>query len=384
MNKNTENELIEELLGLHKAKSFFMTSESSVVSVERYRDAATFEAERQKLFRRLPVVAAHSSELENSGDFLTRVISDLPLLLSRDSSGGINAFLNICRHRGAELVAEANGCKQRFSCPYHAWTYSNDGLFKGAPHLDEGFPNLIKSEYGLTRLPALEREGLIWIIANPTLAARSQLQIETFIEPLISSLRWLDMRQLTPAASDTLTVNANWKILTEGGLEAYHFKVAHRKTIAPYFIDNLSTFRMLGEHSMHVLAKNSLAELAGKPKDEWDIPKHCNIIFAAFPLDSFLLIEDHIAWIHLRPIDANSTEIMLTSLVPSRELTAERMPHWEQNHAITKATLMEDWRLNEGIQRGLNSGVQTEFTLGRFESALMRFNQQIDHHLTQE
>ena len=43
------------------------------------------------------------------------------------------------------------------------------------------------------------------------------------------------MASLAVAAETILDVRANWKLLVEGGLEAYHFKVAHRNTIGPHF-----------------------------------------------------------------------------------------------------------------------------------------------------
>ena len=70
------------------------------------------------------------------------------------------------------------------------------------------------------------------------------LDLDAHLGELEADLAWLDMTKFEIAHSDEIDCAANWKILVEGGIEAYHFRVAHRDTIAPYFIDNLSSIRM--------------------------------------------------------------------------------------------------------------------------------------------
>ena len=89
-------------------------------------------------------------------------------------------------------------------------------------------------------------------------------------------LNWLDLPDLEVAAETTLDIHANWKLLVEGGLEAYHFKVAHRDTIAPYFNDNQSTYELLGDHIRSVLLRTSFAKLAATAK-----PKVASLIAGA-------------------------------------------------------------------------------------------------------
>ena len=355
MDRATEIAMLQELLELKQENSFFMQASTSTVPVDHYTSADRFAAEQSQLFRALPLVAAQSNEIANSGDFVTRNLAGVPALITRGADGVARAFINVCRHRGAELVGQEKGCKRMFSCPYHAWTYSNEGELKAGPHLAEGFPDLIQSDYNLKPLPMLERAGLIWVVADP----QSQIDIEAFVAPLIEGIEWSGMPGLAPAICETFNLKANWKILIEGGIEAYHFRVVHRKTIGPHFLDNLSNYRMLGEHSVNVLAKNSLATLREVPQEDWHAREHSNVIFSSFPLDSFLLMEDHLSWIHMRPISANETEIRLTLLAPVDDINDERMPHWQQNHDITKTTLMEDWTLNESIQRGAESGANS-------------------------
>ena len=76
----------------------------------------------------------------------------------------------------------------------------------------------------------------------------------------------------------------NWKILVEGGIEAYHFRVAHRNTIAPYFFDNLSTYRCFGPHMRSILAEKTLTDLAEQPVDSWRLRDHAQVLYSIFPI----------------------------------------------------------------------------------------------------
>jgi phenylpropionate dioxygenase-like ring-hydroxylating dioxygenase large terminal subunit len=46
--------------------------------------------------------------------------------------GALRAFVNVCRHHGAEVVACSGRCAS-LQCHYHAWTYGLDGRLRAAP-----------------------------------------------------------------------------------------------------------------------------------------------------------------------------------------------------------------------------------------------------------
>ncbi|UTW54492.1 aromatic ring-hydroxylating dioxygenase subunit alpha [Kordiimonas sp. SCSIO 12610] len=377
MDRQTEIRIIEELHGLAEVKSFFLDDTVHTYPVDIYFDPQRFENENQRIFKRIPQIAAHSCELTEAGSFKTLNIAGLPALLTRDKDMQVHAFLNVCRHRGAKIESEDTGCKRAFSCPYHAWTWDNQGKLKGVPHQRQGFPDLDKSTKGLVRLPVLEDLGLIWVIADPD----STFDTKAYIAPLQDDFHWLKMSDHTVAHSETRTINCNWKILVEGGIEAYHFKVAHKNTIGPHFLDNLSSFEMLGHHMRSFLAKNSLKDINDHPQEAWNIREHGNVLYSLFATDQFLIMDDHIAWISSNPISADKTELKLTTLVPASENTPEKQDHWLRNHKITVDTLMEDFELGEMIQSGLKTGANKTLTFGRFEGALTRFNEEVDYWL---
>ena len=377
MDRTIELQLIDELLSLREAKTHFLDQAIAFNSVDHYQSQAVFDSERELLFARLPAVAAHVSELPNVGDFVKREVAGRSILVTRDSSGNARAFLNVCRHRGTQLVSEDSGCKQRFTCPYHAWSYSNSGELVSAPHLDSGFPDLDKREYSLKSLQCDERFGFIWVVANPEVT----VDFDCHFALIADEAESLDLANMAIAHEEKNTHQSNWKILVEGGIESYHFKVAHRKTIGPFFEDNLSSYQVLGDHMRSVLMRSSMHELKSLPKEQWRLRDHANIIYTFFPTTQLLVQQDHVVWINSRPLSATDTELRLVTLVPQSRL--HETAHWEKNHQITAATLNEDFAIGESIQAGFATRANDFMTFGRFEGALPVFNRLVKQYTDQ-
>ena len=108
--------------------------------------------EWQTLFENHPQFLGLSSELPEPGSFFTSNDFGIPILATRDSSGEFRVFVNACRHRGAVLSDEDRGNKQRFSCPFHAWTYANNGELIGIRE-SKNFGAIDKKCHKLIELP---------------------------------------------------------------------------------------------------------------------------------------------------------------------------------------------------------------------------------------
>lgn len=374
MNRDTELQLIDELLDIKAAKSFYLDEAVTRNPVEHYLSEDRFQLERDRIFKQMPMVAAHSSEMASPGDFLRREVAGLPVLLARDKSGAVHAFLNACRHRGTRLVDDEKGCKHRFSCPYHAWTYANSGQLIAAPHFEQGFDGLEKADLGLIELLCEERFGFIWVSATG-----EGPSLDDHLGEMAAELDALQIDDMVVVHQDAPVHKANWKILVEGGIEAYHFKVAHRSTIGPHFEDNLSSYRMLGAHMRSILMRTSMAKLSPETRDTWRLRDHAQVLYTLFPNTALLVQSDHIAWINQEALSAGETRVRMSTLVPKSE--ADRADHWQRNHDITRVTLDEDFAIGESIQSTLASGANQNMLFGRFEGALDAFNQVVEAYL---
>ncbi len=378
MQRAKELELLSNCLALAKAKTPYMEGDETLVPVWKYTDKARFDREYEAFFRAAPNLVAHRSQIAQPGDFITRQVGAVPALVVRGSDGSVNAFVNVCRHRGAIVEPRKRGHCKRFVCPYHAWTYRLDGGLDRVRHQD-GFPNLDVASTSLVQLPAFEASGFIWVVADPTANADFVAALPT---ALLDELKGFDCASLDVFDSDSRTWKANWKLIVDGGLESYHFKIIHRDTIAKSFLDNGSSFEFIGDHIRSVLPRTSLLSLAERPQSEWDIRKHTNVLYSLFPNASLLVQEDHVVLILITPLSVGETGIEVTSLVPTSAVRSERaIRHWRANHALTVTTLREDFKIAEQVQRGAASGANEHYRFARFEAALSRWHELIDMKL---
>lgn len=373
MDRQTELGLIREIIGLAEQKSAFLDADVTHSPISRYSSPERFEREMAMLFRRKPVVVAHSSELEGENAFLAKEFLGLPLLLTRDAEGKAHAFLNVCRHRGARIEREEAGCKRVFTCPYHAWSWSNRGDLRAVPQEAQGFPDLPRAERGLRRLPLTEAYGFIWVIANPD--AGDAPDIPAWLSGLVPDFDWLNLENHRVAVMETLDINANWKVLMEGGLESYHFRIAHKQTIGPHFPDNLSTYRQFGPHMRSVLPRNAMPELGDTPEENWNLRQDANLVYTVVPNTQMLVQQDHFMWFHIEPVSVDKTRFRMATVVPhDAPRTDDMEAHWRLNHKISITALKEDFELGEEIQSGFASRGNPTHIFGRFEGALNRLN----------
>src|SRR5438270_77260 len=105
-----------------------------------YADPDFYARELQRFYFTRWICAGRADQIPNAGDYFTRRLADENIIVARSSSGSVNAFFNVCRHRGTRLTEEPEGhFVDRIQCPYHAWTYDLDGRLLAAPHMPPAF-----------------------------------------------------------------------------------------------------------------------------------------------------------------------------------------------------------------------------------------------------
>lgn len=194
---------------------------------DAYTSPEYFKREQQMLFSRYWVCVGVASDVLTPGDVYPTEVASIPIVLVRDRHHTIQAFHNVCSHRGLQLVNSPCNVKGNLRCPYHSWTYRLDGSLKSTPHFGgyhkdsyDGFDRVSK---GLSPIRCEQWLDLVFINLSgdaPPLTDYLQPAIDRWSNYDLSLLR-REQREVN------LQCQANWKLAVENFSESYHLTWVH-------------------------------------------------------------------------------------------------------------------------------------------------------------
>ncbi len=184
-------------------------------------DQGVLDWELDEIFRGW-VVAGHISAVDEPGKFLVRELGDDSVVIVGGDDGNPRAFLNVCRHRGARIVQEAEGqVRKRLRCLYHAWSYDLQGELRSAPHMD-GVEDFDFACNGLLGVRLAVAGGLVLI----DLSGQAPDPAD-HVGELVEHLDRYRLTELQRASETTYEVAANWKGIAENYNECLHCPGVH-------------------------------------------------------------------------------------------------------------------------------------------------------------
>jgi len=213
--------------------------------------------ENDLLFPRTWMYCGRASAVVNAGDILPVRVAGRPLILMRGSDGELRVFHNVCLHRGALLVDQAQQGKAVLTCPYHQWSYGLDGNLRGRPHFDgHGKHDSAGSDANESVCLFGVATGMWhdWVFVN--LDGRAQ-PFEDFIAPANEAYRDWDLSQFRFARHESFAFRCNWKLALENFIDAYHVFAVHPALDEAYVEETRSTATPGGPHAF------TINELAG-------------------------------------------------------------------------------------------------------------------------
>ena len=139
-------------------------TDSGLISRRIFIEYEIYQEELERIFARCWLFLCHETQIPKPGDFITTYMGEDSVLVMRDTSGRVGAFLNVCPHRGNRLCRADNGNASAFICAYHGWTFGNDGNLKAVPNLQDAYYNdLNLSKWGLVQVAQLDiYKGLVF------------------------------------------------------------------------------------------------------------------------------------------------------------------------------------------------------------------------------
>jgi phenylpropionate dioxygenase-like ring-hydroxylating dioxygenase large terminal subunit len=364
-----------------KAGSVDQAPDIHRVPASHYVDRDRWEREMDRVFRRLPLVLGFTAELREVGAYRSMIVADVPILLTRASDGKVRAFLNVCRHRGSVVVEEGSGNGTRFTCPYHAWSYDNEGSLLGI-YKQKDFGDVDKECHGLTPLPAFERAGIIWGALTPTCA----IDFECFLSGYGEALEGLGLAGAHLVGRQVVE-GPGWKVAYDGYLDFYHLPILHRASFGGDMPSD-ALYDAYGPHQRVSVPNPGLLKLESEPEDEWPIDRLTTGVWTIFP---------HVS---IADFDADGKIFMVSQLfpgdTPDDSITIQNFLALEARDAesqkavddmmafLFRVVRDEDYATGKRIQRNLKTGLSGDVLFGRNEHGGQRFHRWVDAVLETE
>ncbi|SHL06411.1 phthalate 3,4-dioxygenase, alpha subunit [Pseudonocardia thermophila] len=199
-----------------------------------YNDEEIFRLEAQRIFARSWVFLAHESEIPAPGDYVVRRILDDSFIVVRDEHGAVHALFNMCLHRGMQVCRAELGNASHFRCPYHGWSYRNDGRLVGLPFHREAYggdAGFRRSDQRLLPAPALDTyNGLVFASLDPDAPP-----LREFLGDFVFYLDYYTRQSpsgIELRGPQRWRIKANWKIGAENFAgDMYHTPHTHTSVV---------------------------------------------------------------------------------------------------------------------------------------------------------
>lgn len=319
-----------------------------------YTDPATYEAEIAAIFRREWQYVCHQSELTSPGDYRVTEIGEQSIYVIRDRDRELRAFHNVCQHRGHQLLVGQGTVAGSVQCPYHSWMYSFAGELRAAPKHRE-VPGFDKACVRLATVRLEVVAGFVFVNLDDD-ADSLRERAPSFETRMLAMVP--DADELQYVTHQDYDIAANWKVVSENFLEAYHVGHSGPAHDGLAKVVDLPTYR--GERDGVVLEYLGIADdVAGLPyatdgRRSWpgrpfglqQIFLWPNVSFSVFPGANMLFV----FLIAPAGVERVAERIIYYSLDGTADRGAQGCIDW-----INDDLGVEDVELVESVQRGLNS-----------------------------
>ena len=188
-----------------------------------YLDPHVYERERDRIFKSSWWLLGPLQNVSNPGEYVCDRICGWPVFVVRSSDGVLRAFLNVCRHRGASLLACGSGRIDTIRCPYHGWLYDDHGRLLKAPHFSDE-SSLDCAQFSLIPIHVEVWNDLVFISIEP----KEGISLKDWLGEVAT------LSEAFPGPADLeyhghfdVSGELNWKLYCDNTVEAYHLNLVH-------------------------------------------------------------------------------------------------------------------------------------------------------------
>lgn len=344
-----------------------------------YGNDRFFKEEQDRILRPSWQIVCHLNDIPKAGDFHTLDFLGESIVVLRARDGGVRAFTNVCRHRGARLVDGPSGHCARLICPYHAWTYDLEGRLIGVP-MRETYPTLEMDKQGLAKVAVEVWRGFVF-----TRLEGDGPSVAEMMAPYDHEVAHYRFEDLQPFGRVTLRPRTvNWKNISDNYSDGLHIPIAHPGLTrlfgkgygveAQPWVDKMWG-QLVDEPSANPserLYQDLLPDVAHLPPER----KRLWTYFKLWPNFAFDLYPDQVDFMQFIPVSATQTlirEIAYALPDDRREMKAARYLNWRINRQVNT----EDTELVARVQEGMGSRSFSAGPLASTEVSLRSFGRKM-------
>jgi choline monooxygenase len=310
-----------------------------------YFDPRVAQLERDSVFASNWQVVGRLDQVKDLAQFFTIDINNEPLLVVRSDDGKLRAFFNVCRHHAAAVVPEEKGCAKQFRCPYHGWTYGNDGALKGMVEF-EGVCNFNRADNGLVPVRLDVWENFLFVNLDGKAAPLPEFlgKVPALAAPLnlTEKFHYFDRR--------IYTLNCNWKVYVDNYLDGgYHVPHAHKglSSVVEYTKYTIENLERACLQSTPLDSSGALDSSIGSTRQGhafylWVYP---NVMINAYSgvMDTNLVL----------PLGVDKCAVIFDYYFA--DISAAAAQHHRESIAVSEKVQDEDMAICDSVQRGLAS-----------------------------
>lgn len=295
-----------------------------ILPIEAYTSREWFDREQRAIFSNTWQFAGFAEDLSEPGQYraVQAGLNNIFIVMGRDRR--LRAFHNICRHRGTQLLRATGKTQKAITCPYHDWAYDLEGALIAVPEKEREFPDLDMACLGLLKASVDRWRGMLFVHPDPE--AQSIMEWFGDVEPHLGPHRPDELVEIEEGRS-THDIQANWKIVVENFIDAYHLAHLHSGTLSMYDHSKIQSgfvgphfafYEPLAAHYADALEKKAAMPLIDH------VPRELVGAYAPMLFPGLGLSELESTWstFHIIPVSPESSRVEIRTKVPN-------VPSWE-------------------------------------------------------
>ena len=211
------------------ARAPYIDHGAGLIRPERYYAKEEAELEWDRMWTKVWCWVGVAQDLKNVGDYFRAEVGRESFIVVRSAPDKIQAFYNVCPHRGNWLVYDDYGHIDRdkaFYCNFHGWRFNIDGSLREIKDQELFRRETIADVNDLKEVRCEVWNSLVFINMDPR--AKS---LEEFLDVVPQHLSYAHFDRMRVYSELQGTVEANWKIGLEAFIEFYHSDDTHPQVL---------------------------------------------------------------------------------------------------------------------------------------------------------